>query len=382
MMTMEMFRLIRSAINGEKLSDRDLESLSSEQLSYMMKLSRWHDVDHLFAWGLKQNGITSEMDAVIEKRILMAIYRQERMKFDYDNLCDALEKAQIPFMPLKGSVLRKYYPEAWMRTSCDIDILVHAEDAKRAMSVLVEHGYTYQDQSAHDISLRSPYEGNVELHYDLIEEGRVRQSSEVLASVWDTATVREGFSHWYEMTDEMFYFYHIAHMAKHVLEGGCGIRAFVDLWIMDRIQNISTDRRNQLLERGGLLRFADVARKLSRVWFEDEAHDSASQQMEDYVLRGGVYGSDENCIMVKQQRTGGRLRYVMSKIFLSYDVIKYHYPILQTHRWLTPIMQVRRWFKLIFCGHLKRVSRELHYSSSITSAESADTQNFLNNMGL
>ncbi|MBO4954226.1 MAG: nucleotidyltransferase family protein, partial [Clostridia bacterium] len=30
----------------------------------------------------------------------------------------------IDFMPLKGAVIRQYYPEPWMRTSCDIDIHV------------------------------------------------------------------------------------------------------------------------------------------------------------------------------------------------------------------------------------------------------------------
>ena len=45
--------------------------------------------------------------------------------------CNALEKAQIPFVPLKGSVIRKYYPEAWMRTSSDIDVLVHKEDVEK-----------------------------------------------------------------------------------------------------------------------------------------------------------------------------------------------------------------------------------------------------------
>ena len=56
-------------------------------------------------------------------------------KAEYENLCSAFEKAQIPFLPLKGSVIRKYYPEAWMRTSCDIDILVHDEDVGRAKEI-------------------------------------------------------------------------------------------------------------------------------------------------------------------------------------------------------------------------------------------------------
>ena len=104
--------------------------------------------------------------------------------------------------------------------------------------------------------------------------------------------------------------------------------------------------------------------------------------MENYIIRGGVYGNKENQILVQQQKKGGRLRYALSKIFIPYDVIKLHYPILQKHRWLTPVMEVRRWGKLIFCGHLKRTTRELKYNASLKEADADSTQKFLNDIGL
>ena len=58
--------------------------------------------------------------------------------------------------------------------------------------------------------------------------------------------------------------------------------------------------------------------------------------------------------------------YALSKIFIPYDTIKFHYPILQKYRFLTPIMEVRRWGKLIFCGHLKRTVKELKFNVNIS----------------
>ena len=60
----------------------------------------------------------------------------------------------------------------------------------------------------------------------------------------------------YEMTDEFFYFYHIAHMAKHFENGGCGIRPFVDLVVLDRMDSENFSKRDELLKSGGLLQFA------------------------------------------------------------------------------------------------------------------------------
>ena len=55
------------------------------------------------------------------------------------------------------------------------------------------------------------------------------------------------------------YFYHIAHMAKHLQQGGCGIRTFIDLWILDNLPTIDTLKRNDLLKSGGLLQFSQSA---------------------------------------------------------------------------------------------------------------------------
>lgn len=377
------FALLRSAICKKTLTEEEKKLYSCEILQKLIDMSAKHDLDHITVFALKQNELIPKENTEIEKSIYKAIYRYNLTNYECERLCNVFEKAQIPFMPLKGSVIRKYYPEAWMRTSCDIDILMSEDDCEKAVSILVnENGYTFHQKEEHDISVFSPNKTHVELHYQLVEEGRANASSEVLKNVWDTAKVRDGFEFWHEMPDEMFYFYHIAHMAKHFEGGGCGIKPFIDLLILDNIKEADKEKRDELLKQGNLLRFADVARKLTRIWFEKEEYDSVSKQMEDYILRGGVYGNAENRVIIQQQKKGGRIKYALSKIFIPYEVIKFHYPVLQKHRWLTPVMEVRRWGKLIFCGHLKRTAKELKYNADISEAEANNTRKFLEDIGL
>ena len=377
------FAILRSAIDGSKLNDDELQAYSYDRLPSFLKLSAKHDVVHLLSFGLKKNDLIGKENNDIEKYILKAVYRYEKLRYEYEKLCDVLEKAQVPFLPLKGSVIRKFYPEEWMRTSCDIDILVHENDSENAKSVLVKKcRYTYHEKGSHDISLFTPTGVHVELHYDLVEDGRANDSSKVLKNIWSKVSKHKGQEYWCEMPDEIYYFYHIAHMAKHFEDGGCGIRPFIDLWILDNIKESNNEKRNLLLNQGRLLKFAEAARKLSRIWFENEKYDFTSQQMEDYILRGGVYGSNENRITVQQQKKGGRIKYALSKIFIPYDVIKFHYPVLQKHKWLTPFMEIRRWFKLIFCGHARRTLNELKYNQTISADQADATKRFLENIGL
>ena len=378
-----LFALLRSAICGKPLSDAEKAQFSDAHLPALAELAKNHDVIHLLALGLKQNALGVEKQAELGRHILLAAYRQEQQSAVLEKLCRILESAEIAFLPLKGAVLREYYPEGWMRTSCDLDILVREQDVERAAAVLVgEGGYARGKKGSHDISLFAPNKTHVELHHKLMEEGRANSAAQVLNHVLERARVRDNCRYWHEMPDELFYYYHIAHMAKHFVDGGCGIRPVIDLWLLDTIPDVDKKKRDELLAAGNLLVFANTVRKLSRVWFENEEHDPVTRQMEDYILRGGVYGNIENYVIVHQQKKGGRIKYALSKVFIRYDQIKFLYPILQKHRWLTPFMQVRRWCRLIFCGHLRRSMNELKYNRNVSAADAANTQKFLSDIGL
>lgn len=378
-----IFSILRSVFCGNRTNPADKQPLTEDLLAEVIKLAAKHDIAHLVAYGLINDAENENIKQQLRQIVFRAVYRYERMNYEFKQLCEALEQAEIPFIPLKGAVIREYYPEPWMRSSCDIDILVQGKNLRTAISYLIERlKYTEHKQSSHDVSLVSPSGFHVELHYDLVEDNRIALSSKILNYVWDVVTIKDGWTYFYEMPDDIFYFYHITHMAKHFGEGGCGIRPFIDLMLLDSINDIDMEKRNMLLDQGKLLKFANAARKLSRIWLFDEEYDSVSEQLEDYILRGGVYGNNQNRITIQQQKKGGRLQYALSKIFIPYDVIKFHYPILQKHRWLTPFMEVRRWCKLIFCGHLRRTTKELRYNNSISNADASNMQSLLDSIGL
>ena len=377
------FALLRSVICSVDLNDTEKALFSEEQLPHLMAVSKKHDISHLVALGLKQNSLISKDDVEIDKSIFKAVYRYEQLNYEYKRLCSVLESAGIDFIPLKGSVLRKYYPEPWMRTSCDIDILVHSDALDRATAHLVKTlKYVKKERTSHDISLFSPGGRHIELHFDLVEEGKANRADDILNSVWKNVSLRENYNHWYEMTDEFFYFYHIAHMAKHFGGGGCGIRPFIDLWILDRIGGVNQSKRDVLLTQGNLLQFANAARKLSRVWFDQEKADKLSLKMQKYILYGGVYGSADNRLAVQQNKRGGRIGYILYRIFVPYVQLKRFYPILERHRWLTPFFRIRHWFRLLNPDTAKRAKREVVINRNVQSSKVEEMKIFLEEIGL
>lgn len=380
-----MMRLIRFEIMQEPLPESIRGGLSVDLLKSLYRLSKAHDLAHLVGSSLDKNDLLLNGSPVTNKfrqQTIMAVYRYEQQHYELDQICQTFEESKIPFIPLKGSVLRQYYPQAWMRTSCDIDVLVHNTELEKASRELVEKlSYQQASKGSHDVAFNTPTGMHIELHYDLIEEHVNDMSEQPLKNLWDYTFAKPNSVH-YNMVDEMFYYYHVAHMAKHFVNGGCGIRPFIDLWVLNHRMPYDDAKRKVMLEEGGLLLFEQTAVKLSEVWLSDAEPDELNNTMANYILSGGVYGNIENRVAVQQQKKGGKFRYIMSRIFLPYSVLKYHYPILQKHKWLLPFMEVRRWLKLIFKGGLKRSTNEMKINKKITAEKQAEIAKMMVQLGL
>ena len=131
-----MMDLIAGEVCGKAVTA--VPDLPEDAQIRLYRLSKAHDLAHLVGNALiRQDRITDgELKAKFEKQIMVAVYRYEKINHELQRLCRTLNEAKIPFIPLKGAVIRQYYPEPWMRTSCDIDILVREEQVEEAARLL------------------------------------------------------------------------------------------------------------------------------------------------------------------------------------------------------------------------------------------------------
>lgn len=270
-----------------------------------------------------------------------------------------------------------------MRTSSDIDVLVKEPQVEEAASVLVEKlNYRRGEKSTHDISLLSGTGVHLELHYDMVEDNRAGNAREVLEKVWEYACPKEAGAYCHCLPEEVFYFYHIAHMAKHLEEGGCGVRTFVDLWILNHRIDFDPSARDLLLKKGGLKVFADAAERLAEVWFSGEKMDAMSAQLSAFILDGGAFGSMENSIAVKQVQMGGAKKYAYRRIFPPFEKMKFRYPVLERHPWLLPVYHVVRWITVLCKGNGWQSLRELEANASMSTDVVKNTAELLRKLGL
>lgn len=385
-----VFTLIRSAVCGYEADANTVsemrEALKSEELlQAIAAASVKHDLAHIVGYSLEKYGLLEGHDAYAQKfakKQFSAVYRYEKLNYELSVLTQALEEGGIDHIPLKGSVLRDKYPEPWMRTSCDIDVLLHNRDIKKAKQYLGDKlGYVHTTGTAHDISMYSAGGVHVELHYELVEEGLVNSATRVLDHAWKHAHRADGKKHSYQFSDEMFYFYHISHMAKHFVKGGCGIRPFIDLWILNRDAS-NANARKKLLVSGDLWDFTEAACELCGVWFEGNEHTARSKAMEEYVLNGGIYGNWENATKIKQRKAGSKLVYVLKRIFEPYEELRHYHPRLCKYKWMLPICWFVRCFLVLDRKRTRRIAHEINVTKQMSKESISETDRFLSDIGL
>ena len=291
------------------------------------------------------------------------------------NACACLEKAGVAYLPLKGAVLRGLYPEPWLRTSADIDILVHEDDLPHALETLAENGFQKGTRNYHDVTL---FSGGacLELHFSVREHDE--RLDPVLSLVWQYAQpVAPGASR-HRMQPDFLLFHVLAHMSYHFSHGGLGIRPYLDLFLLEHEAAFDEHGAAALVEQAGLMDFRAACRALIGVWFGGEAHSDITCAMEALALGGGPFGSKTRAARHAAAEPG----YLMRRVFVPREVLSEMYPRLRKMPFLAPLYQARRWLRLLSAEKQAQAVAELKNSRATPDVGEKAYQELLEKLNL
>ncbi|MCD7750777.1 MAG: nucleotidyltransferase family protein [Lachnospiraceae bacterium] len=347
----KLIELLHSALTGSKLNTELPADITSN--TDLFNLASSHSIANVVSVGLFNNGFDVE-GTPFEQAELRAAYSDAQIEAVMFSVRSAFEARRLTFIPLKGVVLKQYYPDTSMRTCGDADILVKEGQLEAAVNALVEEcGYRVKSYNFHDVELITPEGQVVELHFSVLYD--IEKLDAVLSRVWNYAVLVAGSECEMKLTDDFFLFFILAHMFHHFVTGGCGIRFFMDLWVIRHRMGIAYETgANEFCIRAGIDKFASAAFQLSEVWFgENCEHTELTKSMEEYILSGGTFGSAENIAassgIVKRS---DRFRYNLNRMILPYSKLKLIYPAMKPAEF--PVCEIKRWGELLNKGLSRR----------------------------
>ena len=335
-------RLFIAIRKGMDIEVPNLE-LSVEECNSMMQIGERQSIQPVIYRGFKQMNVSEDCLKQFDRSMLKNAYKYIKRNEELKSITGALDNDGIPYIPLKGAVLKQLYPEPEMRTSSDIDVLVLEKDIKNAVrAVESSTDFKFELRNYHDMQMRVP--GTVlEMHFSIKEN--MANIDKLLGRAWDYAKPT-GSGLGYAFTPEFQIFHVIAHMSYHMVHGGLGIRPFLDLWLLRNKTEFNEEKVQKMCEECGILTFYEKSCRLVDAWMEGRAIPEELALFEEYCLNGGVFGSAES-VNASRMRNKQKGEYVLKRLLVSREVLEEEYPTLKEKKYLLPVYQVNRWMRLL-----------------------------------
>ncbi len=366
------------------LFDAESEQIPQTDYAQLFSVSKNNAVANIVACGIRKSGIeVNEMvRAQFDKESDKALFVYAMQSQQVSILCDVFERAEIPFVLLKGTRMRDFYPNPSMRTSSDIDILVRADDEKLKQT-MEQAGYKFLNDEGNTINFMLGAAVEVELHTNLFEESVSCHA--YFDAIWDRVQPVDGTHYQYVMSEEDFYATMIAHFAKHFTRYGCGIRNAIDVAVYLRNAPATFDRTkaDAILKDIGLLDFERKLRHLQEAW-GTETWSETDQTLTDYILGCGVFGTLKSRNLHEINRRGikhGKTKRVLQHVFPNFKTMSSMYPVLKKCPILLPFCWIARSFRLIFSDH-SHIKQAMIQVSEINDASVKETSCIMREMHL
>ncbi|MGF7144456.1 hypothetical protein HNQ56_002887 [Anaerotaenia torta] len=349
-------------------------SLNGEEPKEIPEEVEWKDVYALSRYHSMANLSFHSMDKLKKKpdRDLYArwqemsrksVAKELRFHSELQKILSVFEREGIPYLPLKGIILKNDYPSAGMRQMADMDILIQCSDQRLLKNRMEEIGYAYNGEHGHHhVFMKSP-DYNIELHTGLLPEED--SSAGYYNKIWEMAEKAEGSLCGYRMSRDDFYIYLLAHMNKHYRGGGCGLRSLTDIYVYLTKNSPDMEYVTKELALLGLREFEQRLSSLAFSLFTGEENAVLYEKELNYLLQSGTYGTQENSI--RNKLTGYRnlqgtlwnakVQYLTARLLLSPAKLKESRPILKKYPFLYPVISAGR----IFSGirKVKRIGKEI-----------------------
>lgn len=363
-------------------------------------LCRKQNLSGMIYFGLK-NDFPSRSGAVrsrLEKDYDVSLFYDTKRDVEMKNVFRQFDSRKIPFLPLKGFVLRKFYPSPEWRTMGDVDILVRQESVQEAKSALEQEGFSLVTSTETNFCFKKPPFLTLELHYLFYHPySRIFRAGFPdfyhNEQVWSRLIPPDsGFRYEADRLDLFLMFF--LHLTKHFLSRGIGVRYLLDYKVLKDYLSFSLEEPeiSLRLKELHLLEFARNIDRLSSVWFENGEADERTDKLADFILGNTVHGDQTDVPKMLLATFAGkegkitrsaRFRFVLSRLFPCKTGMRENYPILVRHSCLLPLC----YFHWIF-AHLSKIKSWGHYWRLLTSlgrlqrGEIDRTRQFQTEMGL
>lgn len=320
------------------------------------------------------------------KKLRLNSYRRNLL-FDKEtnNILKYMDENGIWYMPLKGAIIKIFYPTPDVREMNDVDILYDRTNRDEMDEFMKSQGYRVwvhdysQDRENEtgeltkgdnaDEYVKDPFL-YFELHKYLIEESYSPKFAQYYSNVPDSLVKDEGNAYGYHFTDEEFYIYMFVHAHKHFTRNGIGIRFLMDVCVyLNSHPDLDLQYIQKICDEHGIGNFERDARSVALKMFDlDSEVSEESLEKSEWNLFDSMIGADNfgnletrwknQVYELDAEGEVSKGQYFKSRLFPDEKWYRIYHPFVYKHKIVKPFFTVYRLTVLAFRGR-KNVKKEM-----------------------
>lgn len=300
----DMIYLINCIVNEK---DLDWNYLNKMNMEAVYKISNFHNLVVITYKSIllsgKQENLEYNLNKKWKEQVNKAVRKNILFDLEREELYSFCEANNIWYLPLKGTILKKYYPQDDMRQMADADILFNKKYRKEIYHWFLDRGYRAECENGnHDCYYKEPIY-NFEMHVSLFDTGYNQIWAQYYKNIKDKLIKDEDKQYLYHFRSEDFYIYIICHAYKHYNGNGTGLRTLLDLYVYLRKQENELDWKyiKNEVEKLKITEFEQQSRALCKKVFGNTGNslDELTKEQKKLLKRivlSGAYGTKEQNI--------------------------------------------------------------------------------------
>ena len=212
---------------------------------------------------LPKNEVSQKIYAHWKALVNESLAVNSKISYAHTLLNELMNRAEIPYVILKGCASAEYYDDPLLRTMGDVDFYVPSSYFERANKVLLKNGFQSNNIN-HEYEKAYTKDGVIYELHNTINGVPGGKAGIKIHHYFDDIFEKSELKH-YDLAE--YYspapFHHglimLLHVARHMLTGGIGLRHFCDWAVfVDKVGDDFVPMFEDKLKQVGLWRFAQI----------------------------------------------------------------------------------------------------------------------------
>lgn len=268
-----------------------------------------------------------------------------------------LTDEQIRVLPMKGWIMKQFYPKPEYRQMGDLDFLIDSENRKPVREIMTDLGYGFVKNECEDTV--DVYQKNPWMHVEIHNRMIPYKNKKKYENIWERCEQKDDL---YFMSWDDYYLFMLDHLEKHFYDSGCGIRFLLDVYIFLQAKGkeLHRDKLKEEFRKRDQEAFFEQVEETANAWFgkENQVGDS---EFEKIILLSGTFGTSDQKFANRQLKIQNKYKnpeitktvYFLTRTFPEYSYMCNIYPFLYKAPVLMPVM----WIVRLICAPVTKMDR-------------------------